>query len=54
MAKTERALIIEVATEIFCAGMSFCGPLHYSVEEAVVAATDLIEQVDDHLNPPAG
>jgi hypothetical protein len=49
-----RAQLIEVATKIFCAGMSFSGPYHYTAEEAVGSAIELLEQVDKRLDPPAG
>ena len=51
---TERALLIEVATKIYCAGMSFSGLDYLAPKEAVGLATDLIRQVDVSLNPPAG
>ena len=51
---TERALLIEVATKIYCAGVSFSGLDYLTPKETVRLATDLIRQVDVVVDPPAG
>ncbi len=53
-----RSQLLDAATKIFCAGMSFSGPYNYTPSEAVSHALELIQTVDERIvkcrTPPAG